>query len=400
MSWRNVGVIFRKEFRDLVRDRRTLISSIVVPILIVPILFIVIGLIGYLISSRALTERATIMILGTENAPTLAARLRSDPNFEIVPADPDYAQRIDQKKLRLALEFPPGMEEKIASQPQETQTIRAYWYEDELRSLGTLRKAEKDVNEYRDEIAQKRLAAHNLTGADAKPFEVVRQDVAGAEKVTGNILGYILPYMVIIFCLTGAMPPAIDLTAGEKERGTMETIIASPAGRVEIVLGKFLVVALAGIVAAALVLTSFSVFVIAGAGLIGRINKNFVLSISGPAMVTVFVMILPLAVLFAAILMAIALKAKSYREAQTHIAPLLFVAILPAVASTIPGLELTPKLALVPILNMSLAAKEIFAGQHPWKMVGLIFASTCVYAGLALRVAVRQFHREDIIFRT
>jgi sodium transport system permease protein len=361
MSWRNVGVIFRKEFRDLVRDRRTLISSIVVPILIVPILFLAIGLIAYLIGSRALTERATVMILGAENAPTLAARLRS---------------------------------------PQETQTIRAYWYEDELRSQGALRKAEKTVNQYRDEIAQKRLAAHNLTGADAKPFEVARQNVAAAEKVTGNILGYILPYLVIIFCLTWAMPPAIDLTAGEKERGTMETVIASPAGRVEIVLGKFLVVALAGIVAAALVLTSFSVFVIAGAGLIGRINKNFVLSISGPAMVTVFVMILPLAVMFAAVLMAIALKAKSYREAQTHIAPLLFVAILPAAASTLPGLELTPRLALVPILNMSLAAKEIFAGQHPWKMVGLIFASTCVYAGLALRVAVRQFHREDIIFRT
>jgi sodium transport system permease protein len=400
MTWRNVGVIFRKEFRDLVRDRRTLISSIVVPILIVPILFLAIGLVAYLIGSRALTERATVTILGAENAPTLAERLRNNPSFEVVPATPDYAQRIDQKKLRLALEFPPGMEEKITSRPQETQTIRAYWYEDELRSAGALRKAEKAVNEYRDEIAQKRLAAHNLTGADAKPFEVERQNVAAAEKVTGNILGYILPYMVIIFCLTGAMPPAIDLTAGEKERGTMETIIASPAGRVEIVLGKFLVVALAGIVAAALVLTSFSVFVIAGAGLIGRINKSFILSISGPAMVTVFVMILPLAVMFAAVLMAIALKAKSYREAQTQIAPLLFVAILPAVASTIPGLELTPKLALVPILNMSLAAKEIFAGQHPWKMVGLIFGSTCVYAGLALRIAVRQFHREDIIFRT
>ena len=400
MNARNIGIIFRKELTDTMRDRRTLISSILMPILLFPLLMAAIAGIGFFVISRATRQVSQVMLIGEENAPALAKRIRKIENVEVVPESKDYAAQINEKKLRVAVEFPAGLETNLYDHPEQPQSISVYWFDGELRSQTTLRAVEKSVRAYRDELVNDRLSARKLTSADATPFGIEKKNVATAEKVTGNILGFILHYFVIILCLTGAMYPAMDLTAGEKERGTMETILASPTGRTELVLGKFLLVLLTSVVTTALAITSFALTVVAGAGVISRLDKDLVLAVSVPSAVAVFVMVLPLAMTFSALLIAISLKARSYREAQGYLAPLMFLVILPALGSMIPGIELNARLALVPILNVSLVAKEIFAGQYPWRMIGLIFASTSVIAALALHVAIRQFRREEVIFRT
>jgi sodium transport system permease protein len=110
-------------------------------------------------------------------------------------------------------------------------------------------------------------------------------------------------------------------------------------------------------------------------------------------------MVLPVAVLFAAGLMTVALFAKSYKEAQSYISPLMFIVIIPAVAAMLP-IDLTAKLALVPILNASLLCKELVAGTYHWNFIAIIFVSTCIYAGVALFLAVKMFQREDVLFRS
>lgn len=112
------------------------------------------------------------------------------------------------------------------------------------------------------------------------------------------------------------------------------------------------------------------------------------------------VMIFPVAVLFAAVIFTVALFAKSNKEAQSYIAPMMFVIIIPAVIGMLPGIELTAKTALVPILNISLVSKEMLSGIWNWHYIGLIFASSSVYAAVALGLAVRMFNREDVIFRS
>ena len=110
-------------------------------------------------------------------------------------------------------------------------------------------------------------------------------------------------------------------------------------------------------------------------------------------------MVFPVAVLFSAVMFAVALFAKSYKEAQSYIAPMMIVVIMPAVIGMLPGIELNARLALVPILNLSLVCKEMLSGTWHWNYIGLIFGSTCIYAALALAWAVRMFKREDVIFR-
>ena len=117
-------------------------------------------------------------------------------------------------------------------------------------------------------------------------------------------------------------------------------------------------------------------------------------------MVAVLGMVLPMIVLFAATLFTISLFAKSFKEAQSYVSPLIIVIIMPAAIGMLPGVELNARLALIPILNVSLASKELVSGVWHWHYLALIFGSTCLYAGIALGLAVKMFNREDVIFRT
>ncbi len=406
MKVSQVVIVYRKELLDTLRDRRTLISMIVVPLLLFPVLTIGFGALAAKLVQKARQEASAIMILGAEHAPTLAATIRKQDGFEVVAPTEDYVARINDKKLRVAVEFPPQFEESLEANPnpldsRERPTVKLYYYTGEMRSQFALRDLQRILRAYRDQLVEARLAGRGLSPDVLEPFESKEENVASPEKVGGNVLGGLLPYFIIILCLTGAMYPAIDLSAGEKERGTIETILASPVGRTELVLGKFLMVLTASLTTAALSLGSFAVTLSAAAEFTQRMSRAglpFVISAKGVAMV--FLMVLPLAVLFSAALLALALLARSYKEAQSYLQPLMIVAILPAIAAMLPGVELNAKLALIPILNVSLVSKEILTGNYPWELIGLIFASTCVYAAAALFVAVRQFQRESVLFRT
>ncbi len=400
MKARNVSVVFRKELTDTLRDRRTLISSLLLPLLLFPLLLAAVLGLTITFVKRAERQTGMVVLLGEEHAPELSRRIRALEGVSVQPASEQYVQWINEKKLQAAVEFPPQLESNLRQNPEETQGVKVYWYEGELRSRFMVRRIQRVAREYREEIVKARLAAYRLTAADARPFEFEQKNVAEAEKVTGNILGFILPYFIIVLSLTGAMYPAMDLTAGEKERGTMETILASPAGRGEIVLGKFLVVLLTSLATTALAILSFAATVLAGAGVLASISKELVVQVSARSAAAVFLVVLPLAVAFSAALMAISLIARNYREAQGYLAPLMFVVILPAMGSFLPGIELNAGLAMVPILNVSLLAKEVFAGQYPWKMMGMIFGWTSLYAAAALWFAARQFRREEVLFRT
>jgi sodium transport system permease protein len=399
VSLRNVGIIYRKELTDSLRDRRTLISSILVPILTFPLLMLAIGAIAVFVVTKATQQKQAVALIHAEQAPELAQRIRRDRNLNVVSDAENYVERINKKSLQAAVEFPMGMEEKIRTSPEEPQTVKIFVYEGELRSATAARAVESVVRQYREEIVAKRISTRGFDTKALTPFETEKQNVASAEKVTGNVLGFILPYFIIILCLTGAMYPAIDQTAGEKERGTIETILCSPVSRSDLVIGKFLLTLTASLVTTALSIISLGLTVLAVPLLFSQISQKLVIAVSVKAASAVFFLILPLAVVFSAVLMALALGARNYREAQSRIGPLVFVVILPALASMVPGMELNPRLALIPVLNVSLVAKEIMAGQYPWPLIGLIFGSTCVYAAAALFYAARQFNREEVLFR-
>ena len=398
MAWRNIGIVYRKEMLESLRDRRTLISTILVPILLFPVLTVGVGGVAFSLIEEAGRRPSKIMILGGSDSPAILDGLSKVKNLIVVPPSPNYVDLISNKKIRAAVEIPPGLQ---ASSGDSYPPVKIYIFSGDLKSSSAATRIEKFFSDYRDARARERLTAQRLPASLLKSFDIQQQNVVSAEKVAGETFGGIIPYLVIIMCLTGAMYPAMDLTAGEKERATMETILSSPISRSHLVLGKFLLVLTASLVTAALSVTSMGISSWVFQRLQDQSSPNAIhIKIGLGAVASVFMVAFPLAVLFSAALITISLFAKSYKEAQSYISPLMIVVVVPAVAAMIPGVELTPKLSLIPILNVSLLCKDLIAGNYHWGSISLIFLSTCVYAAAAIFIAIKMFHRESVLFRS
>src|ERR1700730_1239084 len=403
MSLRNIGVVYRKELKEALRDRRTVISSLLVPLLLFPLLTAGLGAAMSALMGKANEEIPKIMILGGEDSPQILKHVRKLNQVDILPATGDWKDKVINKEISAVVEIPAGFQDSLVR--QQIGWLKIYNYDGNLESSIAADRIQKQLEEYRGRLVKENLAAKNLPEAALKPFEVKQQNVAPPEKVGGAAFGGVIGYMVILLCLTGSMYPAMDLTAGEKERGTMETILSSPILRVDLVLGKFFLVLTTALTTAALSVTSmgvsfwalghFHAFDKAGADAAQQMQ----LHIGIHTVLSIFIMVLPVSVLFGAALMAVAIFSESYKEAQSYITPLMFIVIIPAVCAMLP-IDLDAKLALVPILNASLLCKELVTDTYHWNYIAIIFSSTCVYAAVALFLAVKMFQREDVLFRS
>jgi sodium transport system permease protein len=402
MSFRNVGIVYRKELTEALRDRRTLISTLLVPLLLFPVLTAGLGAAIASLIGKAKEEIPEVMIIGGSDSPEVVAGLQKLSKIKIVPTTPNYKEQIANKEVRAAVDIPLNFQSDLAA--QKAATVKIYIYGGEMKSAFAADRIEEYLKNFRDGVVKDRLAAKNLPTTVLTPFDIKQQNVAPPEKVGATAFGGVIGYMVILLCFTGGMYPGIDLTAGEKERGTMETILSSPISRMHLVLGKFLLVLTASLVTAALSVTSMGIsFAVLGHlhafDQAGNDAAQLQMHIGLATVLSVFVMVLPLAVLFSALIMTIALFAKSYKEAQSYITPIMMLVIIPAVAAMLP-VDLNAKLALVPILNASLLCKELVTGTYHWNYIAIIFFSTCVYAAAALFLAVKMFQREEVLFRS
>lgn len=415
MNAAHVWIIYRKELRDALRDRRTLISSIVVPTLLMPLLLFGVGKVMQRAVTEAREEVPAVAVLGGAGAPELLARLTGDARVRLVPVPPDWREAIAAKRLRAVVEVPERLEERLRS-GEAAPAVRIFHYQGELKSENGARVAERIVAEHRERVVTERLAARGLGPEAMRPFEVRRENVAPPEKVGGNLFGGLVPYFIILLCFTGAIYPAMDITAGEKERGTMETLLCSPVARLDLVLGKFLLVLTGSLASMVFVVASMAgSALVGGAVFLGSAGSaaagglppgaaaaglGSLPTIDPWGLVGVFAMVLPVAVLFSAVALTVSLFAKSYKEAQSYLGPLIIVVLLPGMIAALPGTELTARTALIPLLNLSLVCKEMLSGSWPWGYIALIFGSSSLYAAGALALAVRMFNREDVLFRS
>lgn len=411
MNCNNVVTIYAKELRDMLRDRRSMIAMIVIPTFVMPLIMLAVAVVSVKVIREARATVPTIMIVGGEDSPLARAALGAHEKVKIVPFAADWRQQISDKKIRAAVELPAGFDATLAR--GEPATVKIYNYSGELRSQSGATEVRRFFESYREKQVTTRLESRGLPATFVKPFDITTENVAPPEKVGGNAIGGMIPYLFILLCFTGAMYPAMDLTAGEKERGTMETILCSPIARIDLVLGKFLTVLTASLGTVLCSLLSMALTATFGGSLFTKLtgagataaksaaaSASIMPSFDPLGLLAVVGMVLPIAVLFSASLLTISLFAKSFKEAQSYISPLIILIILPAVIGLLPGVELNAKLALIPILNVSLACKELVSGVWNWQYLALIFGSTCVYAMVALGLAVRMFNRESVIFRT
>jgi sodium transport system permease protein len=447
MNLNQIRLVYLKEMTDIIRDKRTVRMMILVPVVFYPIMSFGISGLAMNMARREHGQAAPVLVVGGTEAvrEVLAGSERKirlvaqdefvagvralDPvefkaaatSLEAWSRDPHaglsdsartafYYAAIKGKVANCVLEVPASFH---AEAPADSQKFTIYYDEQEFRSDAAQSKVLAALRSYRDSLSVKLLTASGLPEAGARrvltPFAIESNDVAPAEKKTGFFLALMLPYLIVLTILLGAMYPAIDLTAGEKERGTLETILASAAGRTEVTLGKFLCVFTAAMVTVILgaismtVTSSFGLMQIGGEEAQAAAG-SFQFSVNPLSLFVVVLLMIPTAVLFSAGLLAVAIMARTYKEAQSYISPLMFLVILPSMISFMPGVELNAGLAWVPVSNIALGVRAALltakGEAFPWGLLGIVFVATTVYAGFALFLVRQMFNKESVLFRT
>jgi sodium transport system permease protein len=231
-----------------------------------------------------------------------------------------------------------------------------------------------------------------------EPFSIVKRDIGSKTEKLAKYVGGMLPYFFLAFCFMGCMIPAIDMFAGEKERGTIETLLTTPVKRVYIVVGKMIVVTTFGLLSASLALLGLYI----GLNFMG-LEGGFMVLVKGmltPGLIaTLYILLVPLAIFFAGIMIPISVYSKSFKEAQSILTPLNILVILPAIFGFLPGIELDYTTAFIPILNVVLACKSLIGGHPDWILIAITFFSLIILAGAAVYISIKQFGKESNVLR-
>lgn len=395
--------IYLKELLELVRDRRTFFFTVFVPVFAMPLIFTGFGFLTSSMFKQASTAGMAYTVFGKEHAPQLAERLAQEKGFnEIVLASPDEIKTaIAADRIKFALVIPAGLTEKLAQQQQGVVQLH---YNSAATVDLTRKRVTAILDEHNREVREQALSALNLNQQQLAfaldPIKLEDHSTANKREQMGAVIGGMLPYILLMVCLMAAMYPAIDTGAGEKERGTLETLLLAPVSRTSIVLAKFLMLFTVGLTSALLMILSVGGLLHFFGHLIGGGQLVQMVRAIGPLdLAMVALMLVPTAAIFAAVLLSISVYAKSYKEAAGLISPLIIVTILPTLVALLPGVELNWRWAMVPLTNVSLAMKELVKGTMDYSMFSVILLSTTLTAGLLLAICRWWFNREEVLFR-
>jgi sodium transport system permease protein len=386
-AWR---VVFAKEVRETLRDRRTLLVMIVVPVLLYPVLLIVMEQLLLFGIRNLESEAAPIAVVG-DAPPALTELLDAADGLRLVPVGGDPEAAIRSDSVTAVALIGAGVE------GDATRPVTILYDAASDRSNRGHAQLSAVMSEWRDSVLAGRLDDRGLPRSFAAPVLVADSSIALPEEVGGYALGRILPMLLVVITLLGTFYPAIDLAAGEKERGTLETLLTAPVPARDIVIGKFVTVALIGVTAAALnlgsMLLTFQTGVLQVTGVLG-----LEVSIPFTSVLVIFLTLVPLAVLFGSVFLGIAVGSSSFKEAQNALTPIYILVLIPAMLPIVPGIDFGPIWAVTPVAGVSFLFRDLMMGDTDPGLGVLVILSTTVYASGALAFAARAFGSERVLF--
>lgn len=420
MNRESVRILFLHELRMLARDRRTIVLAVVLPLLVMPLMLHAVRAIE---KQRTGSEQKAVFRYAVSGAQAgavrrlIAAGHAAAPRFEeVLGEDPETALRagrIHLHLLALGAEEAAGREDAEESprarRPQEPPRRRAAHEAArpadvplvEIRFLGNReasRAGADRMREYLLEAARRErvrlLRAQGWAIDPEQLFRVERRSLAGAAQATGSQIGKFLTLFIVMFLLSGGSVVALDSVAGEKERGSLETLLSTAARRSEIVAAKQL--AILSVALVILLVHVANILVYVNFRLI-ELPADWVVSIRPAAAVALIVLLVPVGAFLAAVLLSLSAYAKSYKEAQLYFFPVYLVALVPALAAVLPGISLRSAVVLVPLANVSVAVREILADRFDWPMLAVAVAVMVVAAQRMMRLSTRMLSQERLI---
>ena len=397
-------ILLIKEIRHLFRDTKTIIQTVVVPTFLTPLL---IGGIVWYISSIAIEESKKdydVAIYDVNNTQLItkfdeAERL----NINKYESIQDVIDSVTNDDSEIGIVIDDLFQQNINDNISSSVTI----YSKNIDTFSQAKSLAEDIiDSYENDERSERLSSLNLDEEFINPIDIIEEDLTTEKEAAGSFFGGILAFFFVMYVITGAMYPAIDLGAGEKERGTMETLISTNISSLEIIIGKMFSVTASAVLTATFSLLGFIVPLLIifffYADSIPESLFDTLSSLVNPiAFLGIFGLIIPLSILMGALLLAVSVYSKNTKEAGLLLGNLVIVFFLPAYIPLFnPGIELDFVGSLIPCYNLALLTNSLIAENTNWLLYCSALGSTVVYCCIAIYITYIMFDDEKIIFRS
>ena len=399
---RGTWLIFRKEILEFFKDRKTVFFTLVLPLVLYPTIFTMMTKLSKGDSEKRKGRPSRVVLV--DPGAVLKPMLLSDPKaFELQEAPQgDVKKSLLDQKLDLAIEVAPDAAQKLAR--QETFTITALVDESERASELALKRLKEALQKQDGVWVKSRLESAKASLELAAPTKLVESKASSTALELGKALGAWLPYILIITMYAGAMQHGAYLTAGEKERGTLLSLLSTRLSRRSIIHGKLLTVFAVGLGSA---IASLMGWFLGFANLSKEIaasegaqSGSVMANLTNPTSLFLsFLLIIPLGLLLSSVIVLLGTQARNTREASMAMSPGIFVVMMLGMFSSAPGVDKMTFLPWVPVVNVSLAIRKLFGGQMvPWEY-GVALAMTLLLAALTVTLSTRLLDREEALFK-
>jgi len=354
---------------------------------------------------RAEEKVVKVAVNNQEAAPSFVAILESQEKIELVDTEDDIRQAVRDDKVEAGIIFSENFSELLNDQqPISITVFQKSINTDSSIAVSRIRVAATVFN---NQLMSSRFLEKEIDQNILSGVNITAEDVATEKEQGGFGLGFLLPLFIIMWSVVGGQYTAVDVSAGEKERKTLESLLLTPVRRSEVVFGKFLAVSTAALVSVIVALGSMYIAIIAfGPGIFGQASgtaggtSEFIFSIEPMALLILFAVSILLVLMFSAMQLSIAIFAKSYKEAQSYIGPTYLVVILPTViVNTLPNFKPALWFFALPVVNAILLFKEVLIGEYDMAHITVTVITLVIYAFLAILVAIKIYQREGVLFK-
>lgn len=394
MSSRVISNLYKKEMLDVLRDKKTVLMMLVVPLVLYPLVFIV-GLQIMAGISSDMSEKTYRIAFSNidEGLDDFFKNIQSNGySFDIIYMD-NPQEALKAEDIDAYIECDEGEDGPVYKVRYLSAVVNSSYAVDIIDEVLGL---------YKNSLIKERLCSEGLAPDEIlSPIKVSYEDMASNEESAGSLLGTIIPFMLVVSLILGTMYPAIDTTAGERERGTLETVLTLPVSNQELIMSKFLTVATIGVVSAVLNILSMCGVGVYMYNMMQTVTDEAMgidMSRFMPAILVGVLCILAFAVFISAVTMCVCAFAKSYKEANNYITPLMLIVMFASFIGFIPNVSLTANMALAPVVNICLLIRDLLAFKVDIGIIIIVLMSNMVYGILAITFLGKIYSSERVLF--
>jgi sodium transport system permease protein len=397
-----IFLVFKKELTDIFRDRKTLIIGILIPLIMFPIMF---GVIGKSMSSttKKVEENLKIAIIDEGNS-SLGKSIKAQKNVKLQDTN-NSEEDVKSGKVLAALEIPKDFDSYIAK--ESVTKVKIIYDNSSQQSQMAMSMINSFIEVYSKELVAQRLSTRNIDVSLLTPVRIEMQTATKESEGFGKfMLSLMLPLLLVIYSVTGPLAAATDLGAGEKERGTLEPLLTTQASRMSLLWGKFFAITVMGLMTTVASLIGLYVSMLQKDGMFsstmtGGDGSSSVIAIEPAALLLIGVIAILTTMVFGALELSISIYARSFKEAQTYLSPLTIIAIVPAYATyMLDAKNIDTFYFHIPLANAVCTLKELIAGIYNINHLLITIGWTILYILAALLFARYMFSKEEVIFRT